>query len=162
MEKIMDLPANEAVGVKEVLQKFEMDIQKNENLTFDEFLDAVEDCYNRIFDAIDVDKPSASKDFILSLYVLGCIVYNTLKEHRLEWHNSKSKSKLSTIEINEFCLARKISLSKGGLGIKDVFRQIVKTDSPTVRCSFILMLLHFKVDDILKLKMSQKKIMQMP
>lgn len=160
MEKIMDLPANEAVGVKEVLQKFEMELQKNENLTFDEFLDAMEDCYNRIFDGIDVDKPSASKDFILSLYVLGCIVYNTLKGHRLEWYNSKSKSKLSTIEINEFCLARLISLSKGGLGIKNVVRQIVKTDSPIVRCSCILMLLHFKVDDILKLKTSRNNILK--
>ena len=126
-----------AVKPKEVMNKFEKSLRYNENLTVDELVDAVEDCYNWIWDGVDVNNPNSQGYLLVS--ELSRIVFNVMNLKMLKWSSSKRRwLHEDTVKLNA---VKDLLGSREDddyyKGVESALNQIVTTDNPIVRCFWL-------------------------
>lgn len=126
-----------AVKPKEVMNKFEKSLRYNENLTVDELVDAVENCFNWILDGVDVNNPNSQGYLLVS--ELSRIVFNVMNMKMLKWSSSNRRwLHEDTVKLNAVKdLLSSRDESDYYKGVEAALSQIVKTDNPIVRCFWL-------------------------
>lgn len=132
-----------AVKSKEVMNKFEKSLRYNENLTVDELVDAVENCFNWILDGVDVNNPNSQGYLLVS--ELSRIVFNVMNIKMLKWSSSKRRwLHEDTVKLNAVKdLLGSREEDDYYKGIEQALFQIVNTDNPIVRCFWLSLFYQF-------------------
>ena len=117
-----------AIKPKEVMNKFEKSLRYNENLTVDELVDAVENCFNWILDGVDVNNSELSR-----------IVFNVMNLKMLKWSSSNRRwLHEDTVKLNAVKdLLGSREEDDYYKGIEQALFQIVNTENPIVRCFWL-------------------------
>ena len=128
-----------AVKPKEVMNKFEKSLRYNENLTVDELVDSVDDCYNWIWENVEADSPESVKQGYLLVSELSRIVFNVMNLKMLKWSSSNRRwLHEDTIKLNAVKdLLGSREEDDYYKGIEQALFQIVNTDNPIVRCFWL-------------------------
>ena len=126
-----------AVKPKEVMNKFEKSLRYNENLTVDELVDAVENCFNWILDGVDVNNPNSQGYLLVS--ELSRIVFNVMNMKMLKWSSSNRRwLHEDTVKLNAVKdLLGSREEDDYYKGIEQALFQIVNTENPIVRCFWL-------------------------
>lgn len=135
-----------AVKPKEVMNKFEKSLRYNENLTVDELVDAVEDCYNWIWDdVVEASNPDSVRQGYFLISELSRIVFNALNDHKLKWRDSSRRwLHEDTIKLNAVKdLLSSRDESDYYNGIESALNQIVTTENSIVRCFWLSLFYQF-------------------
>ena len=126
-----------AIKPKEVMNKFEKSLRYNENLTVDELVDAVENCFNWILDGVDVNNPNSQGYLLVS--ELSRIVFNVMNLKMLKWSSSNRRwLHEDTVKLNAVKdLLGSREEDDYYKGIEQALFQIVNTENPIVRCFWL-------------------------
>lgn len=126
-----------AVKPKEVMNKFEKSLRYNENLTVDELVDAVENCFNWILDGVDVNNPNSQGYLLVS--ELSRIVFNVMNLKMLKWSSSNRRwLHEDTVKLNAVKdLLGSREEDDYYKGIEQALFQIVNTENSIVRCFWL-------------------------
>lgn len=126
-----------AVKSKEVMNKFEKSLRYNENLTVDELVDAVENCFNWILDGVDVNNPNSQGYLLVS--ELSRIVFNVMNMKMLKWSSSNRRwLHEDTVKLNAVKdLLGSREEDDYYKGIEQALFQIVNTENSIVRCFWL-------------------------
>ena len=128
-----------AVKPKEVMNKFEKSLRYNENLTVDELVDAVENCYNWIWEGVDKSSIDSVRQGYLLISELSRIVFNVMNMKMLKWSSSKRRwLHEDTVKLNAVKdLLGSREEDDYYKGVESALNQIVTTDNPIVRCFWL-------------------------